>query len=228
MNRARSVHVIGAGGHGKVIVRALLDLGYHVAGIFDDNQKLRGTSLLGVPIIGPIEQLELSDHLPTVIAIGNNILRHRIAQQFTLEWLTVVDSHAIVDSTARLGEGTMILQGAVIGVDAYLGDHVIINTSSSIAHDCHLENFVHVAPGVHLAGNVTISMGAFLGIGAVAIPGISVGAWSTVGAGAAITRDLPEGVVAVGVPARIIKESGNPEGTKSDKGTKTQLRRMQP
>lgn len=207
MNRDKPIHVIGAGGHGKVIVRALLDLGYRIAGIFDDNVKLRGASLLAVPILGPIEQVGNAERLPTVIAIGDNVLRHRIAQQFALDWLTVVAPRTIVDSTARLGRGSMILHGAVVGVDAYVGEHVIVNTLASVAHDCHLDSFVHVAPGVHLAGHVTISTGAFLGVGAVAIPGVSVGPWSTVGAGAVITRDLPGGIVAMGSPARVVKDA---------------------
>lgn len=207
MSHTKSAYVIGAGGHGKVIVRALLELGYRVAGFFDDNKKLHGTTVFGVPVVGPIAKLEEMDHLPTAIAIGDNSLRHHITQQFSLDWLTVVDPRSIVDPAARLGHGTIVLPGAIIEVDCQLGDHVIVNTLASVAHDCRLDSFVHVGPGVHLAGNVTISTGAFLGIGAVAIPGISVGAWSVVGAGAAITRNLPDGIVAVGVPARVIKPS---------------------
>jgi acetyltransferase-like isoleucine patch superfamily enzyme len=46
---------------------------------------------------------------------------------------------------------------------------------------------------------------AFLGIGAKVIPGVKIGAGTTVGAGAVVIEDLPENVTAVGVPARVIK-----------------------
>jgi acetyltransferase-like isoleucine patch superfamily enzyme len=57
-----------------------------------------------------------------------------------------------------------------------------------------------------LAGNVTIGVGAFLGVGCAAIPGVSVGAWTVVGAGAVLVNDLPAKVLAVGTPARVIKK----------------------
>lgn len=61
------------------------------------------------------------------------------------------------------------------------------------------------ASGVHLAGSVQVGEGAFLGIGSVVIPGVRIGHWSTLGAGAAAIRDVADGVVAVGVPARALK-----------------------
>jgi acetyltransferase-like isoleucine patch superfamily enzyme len=98
----------------------------------------------------------------------------------------------------------VVFAGAVIQPDAALGGHVIVNTAASIDHDCALGDFVHIAPGVHLAGNVRLDTGVFLGIGTVAIPGIHVGAWTTVGAGATVIRDLRAGITAIGTPARAI------------------------
>jgi sugar O-acyltransferase (sialic acid O-acetyltransferase NeuD family) len=122
--------------------------------------------------------------------------------------MTVIDPTAVVDSTVRIGRGTVVLPGAVVQVDTTLGEHVIVNTCASVDHDCQIGNFVHLAPGVHLAGEVTVKIGSFVGIGAVAIQRIAVGAWTTVGAGAVVVRNLPDRVVAVGVPARI---KGAPE-----------------
>jgi len=96
----------------------------------------------------------------------------------------------------------VVFAGAVIQPDAAIGGHAIVNTAASIDHDCVLGDFVHVAPGVRLAGSVVLGEGAMLGIGTVAIPGARVGAWSVVGAGAAILGELPANVVAIGTPAR--------------------------
>jgi UDP-perosamine 4-acetyltransferase len=101
----------------------------------------------------------------------------------------------------------VVFAGAIIQPDAVLGRHAIINTSASIDHDCAIGDFVHLAPGTRLAGNVAIDEGAFLGIGAVAIPGVRVGAWTTVGAGAAIVDTLAAGIVAAGVPARPLRKA---------------------
>ena len=86
-----------------------------------------------------------------------------------------------------------------------VGVHAIVNTSASVDHECVLGDYSQVTPGVHLGGNVTIGEGAFLGVGAAAIPGVTIGAWSIVGAGAVVVSDLPERILAVGVPARIRK-----------------------
>src|SRR5262249_58040314 len=112
------------------------------------------------------------------------------------------DPTAWVHPSVTIGAGTVIFAGAVIQPDATIGAHVIVNTRASIDHDCVLGDFVHVAPGVGLAGNVTLEEGAFLGIGAAAVPGSRVGAWATVGAGGVVIQPIAAGVTAVGVPAR--------------------------
>ena len=203
MTFAKDVHVIGAGGHAKVIVRMLQDLGYKIKTIFDDNSRLWGTSLLGVPIAGPIESINKESVRPTLIAIGDNNIRRKIADCYNLPWLTAVHPQAFVDPSVLIGRGTVVLPRAVIQVDSTLGDHVIVNTGATIDHDCVIGSFAHLAPGVHLAGNVTIGNGVLLGIGAVATPGIIIGQSTTVGAGAAVISDLPNQVVAMGVPAKV-------------------------
>jgi sugar O-acyltransferase (sialic acid O-acetyltransferase NeuD family) len=201
------VYVIGAGGHAKVVIRALQDLGHKVTMVFDDDPRLHGGSLLGIPIVGPVERILEQPCRPTVIAIGNNVMRRRIAIRYNVPWLTVVHPLAMVDPSVRLGCGTVVLARAVIQIESYVGDHVIINHAATVDHDCVVEDYVHLAPGVHLAGNVTVEEAALLGIGSAAIPGMRIGAETTVGAGAAVIHHLPAHVVAVGVPAKIVKSS---------------------
>ncbi|MGQ9574466.1 MAG: acetyltransferase [Thermoguttaceae bacterium] len=203
MSSAKNVYVIGAGGHGKVVVRLLEDLGHRVAAVFDDDPSRWGELLGGVSVIGPVARLAEHPSLPAVIAVGDNAARRRIAQRWPLEWITAVHPRAFVDRTARLGPGTVVLAGAVIQPDARIGQHVIVNTAASIDHDCLIGDYAHVAPGVHLAGGVTIEEGVLMGIGSVAIPGVTIGSGTTVGAGAAVVGNLPQRVVAVGVPAAV-------------------------
>jgi sugar O-acyltransferase (sialic acid O-acetyltransferase NeuD family) len=203
MTTASGVYVIGAGGHGKVVVRLLQELGHHVAAVFDDDPRRWQAPLLGVPVLGPVTRIEEHPRLPAVIAVGDNAARRQIAERYPLPWLTAVHPRAIVDRSVRLGRGTVVLPGAVIQVDACLGDHVIVNTAATVDHDCRIGDYAHLAPGSHLAGGVCIGGGVLVGIGAVAIPGITIGARTTVGAGAAVVCDLPSDAVAVGVPAKI-------------------------
>ena len=197
-----SVLVIGAGGHAKVVIATLRAAGVAVAGVLDDDAAKHGHTILDVPVLGAVERAAEGGH-EAVIAVGHNATRKRIAESLPgVRWATVVHPSAVVHATVQLGEGTVVFAGAVVQPDTRLGAHTIINTAASADHDNMIGDYVHLAPGVRLAGDVTLEEGVFMGIASAALPGVHVGAWTTVGAGGVVTRDLPSGVTAVGVPAR--------------------------
>lgn len=202
------VYVFGAGGHAKVVVSTLLAAKVPVDGIFDDDERKQGCTILGVQVIGTIAEAKGLPPQTGVIGIGDNRVRKRIAEEFARwEWLSLVHPKAYVHSSVRLGPGTVVLAGAIIQPDTHLGSHVIVNTGATLDHDCVIQDFVHIAPGVHLAGSVWVEEGALVGAGAVAIPGVRIGAWAIVGAGGVVVRDIPPYVVAVGVPARPVERA---------------------
>lgn len=210
MSARDEVHVIGAGGHAKVVIGTLDAAGYTVKAVYDDDERRWGGRLLGVPIVGAVADLRALGRVRAVVAIGDNRIRKIIADEFPdLDLLTVVHPRAEVHDSARLGRGTVVFAGAVIQPDAVIGAHNIINTSATIDHDCVLGDYVQVAPGSHLSGNVRLGEGVFLGTGSATVPGVRVGSWTTVGAGSVVVKDLPPDVVAVGVPAVAIKSRKN-------------------
>lgn len=91
---------------------------------------------------------------------------------------------------------------AYVGPRVFVGDAVHVNRGAQVAHDCTLGNFVTLAPMANLCGGVTVEEGAMIGASAVVLPGRKIGAWATIGAGAVVTRDVPDGATWVGVPAR--------------------------
>jgi len=203
-----SVIVIGGGGHAKVVVSTLLDAMIEVQAIYDDNPTKWGTDLCGVRIVGPVSELDGSSEGKAVLAIGDNRTRSAVATRFqNLNWLTLVHPRAIVHSTASIGKGSVIFAGAVVQPDVVIGDHCIINSNATVDHDCRIYDCAHVGPGACLAGEVSVREGAFLGAGVVAIVGTTIGEWSIVGAGGVVVRDIPANVTAVGIPARVIKNS---------------------
>lgn len=202
MRNQNSVYVIGCGGHAKVVVATLVDSGYEVVGVFDDAPDCWGTTLSGIPIIGSVDSVRTQKRLPSVIAIGDNRTRRRIAETLDLVWLTVVHPKAAVDCSVELGQGTVVFSGAVIQPGTRVGNHAIINTSSSVDHDCVIGDCAHIAPGTHLAGGVAIGEGAFLGIGASVVPGVCIGPWAVVGAGACVLEEVQQTTAVGGVPAR--------------------------
>ena len=198
----RAVYVIGGGGHAKSVIAALQDSSIVVKGVLDDRIDQHGKVILGVPIIGPISDLATFTLPAAVIAIGDNVVRARIAEEYEAVWLSVIHPHATVHESVTIGEGTVILAGAVIQPDVWIGKHAIVNTAASVDHDCRLGDFVHIGPGTHLAGSVIVEPHAFFGTGSAAIPQVCVGAATTVGAGACVVRSVPSQMTVVGVPAR--------------------------
>lgn len=196
------VAVIGGGGHAKVVLACLRELALPVSAVFDDDSRLWGGELLGVPITGPIRAAVGDGGTAAVLALGDNATRRDLARRLDLRWITAVHPRAFVDPAAELGTGTVVCAGAVVQPGAEIGAHAIVNTGASVDHDCRVGDFVHLAPGVRLAGRVTVGDGTLVGIGSTAIPGVSIGEWSVVGAGASVVGDLPARVTAVGCPAR--------------------------
>jgi len=205
---SKKVFVIGAGGHAKVVVSLLQECRMHVAGLFDDDPQKWGTEILGVRILGPINDIKkYAQEGQFIIGIGNNRMRHDLARKWegVLSWLSIAHPTAYVHSSVNLGPGTVVFAGAVVQPHTIIGRHSIINTGATVDHDCKLGSYVHIAPGVHVAGGVNIGEGTMLGIGASVLPGKRIGRWVTVGAGAVVIDDLADNVTAVGVPARVIR-----------------------
>jgi acetyltransferase-like isoleucine patch superfamily enzyme len=104
------------------------------------------------------------------------------------------------------GAGCIICAGSIFTTDIVVGSFVTFNLMCAITHDDVIGDFATLAPACNLSGNVHVGEGTDLGTKVSAIPGVRIGRWSIVGAGAVVTRDLPDNVTAVGVPAKVIKE----------------------
>lgn len=210
---SRSVVVIGAGGHAKVAIEALRHSGWQVAGCTDENPATR--SIVGAPVLGNddlLPELYRTGIRFAFVALGNNRLRQAkseslIALGFQLP--TAMAPSAVISPTASIGSGLAIFGGAVVNAEARIGDFAIINTNASIDHDCLIGEGAHIAPGCTLAGCVEVGARAFLGAGTIAIPGVKIGADCVLGAGSVVVCDVPPGVSAFGVPARVRRNDSN-------------------
>ncbi len=208
------LYILGAGAHGRVVADILRSQQIHVDGFLDDNPALHGTYVADLPVIGSTDTLfGLSEDLPArvIVALGNAALRLDLAQKLVQhghQLINAIHATAIIAPSAVLGSGICVCAGAVVNPDAQIGDAVIVNTGVTIDHDCQIEDGAHLSPGVHLAGRVRVGRLSFLGTGVSVAPRVQIGQGSVIGAGAAVVKDIPSGVLALGVPARVVRQLG--------------------
>ena len=202
------VLVVGAGGHGKVVADAIMEIGRweHVA--FVDDGIPAGSKVLGCPVVGSVGQLNdlRADYRECVIAIGDNGRRWQLMQMALkagFDMPAIIHPHAQISLSASIGAGTVVMAGAVIQAESRLGLGVIVNTSASVDHDCEVDDATHICPGVHLGGGVRIGRKCWIGIGSTVREGVQIGANAVIGAAAGVLNDIPGGVTAVGLPARV-------------------------
>ena len=94
----------------------------------------------------------------------------------------------------------------LLTVNIKIEDHVLINLNCTIGHDTVVGSYCTINPTASINGNNHLGEGVYVGTGATFIQQVSVGDWATIGAGAVVTNDIPEKVVAVGVPAKVVKQ----------------------
>jgi len=205
--------IVGAGGHGRVVLDTLRVSGkYTPVGFIDADPTLAGTRIAGVRVLGAINALakirQQQKVKYAIVAIGDNHSRAsyaKIIRDHGFELITAIHPNAVISPTATIGPNCLISAGAIIGTDAKIAESCIVNTGAIVEHECVVEPAAHLCPGSLLAGRVHIGAGAFVGLGAKVIQCLNVGQSATVGAGAVVIRDVPDFATVVGVPARMIK-----------------------
>lgn len=206
--------IIGAGGHGKVVLDILRRAGEHrVAGFLDADTSLAGSVVNEIPVLGPMNLLPKLRHQKVrgaIVAIGDNRVRASYAKLVVdagLELVSAIHPAATLSSTSAMGTNVVVAAGTVICTDVKLGNSVIANTSCVIDHECQIGDATHICPGVLLAGRVTVGKGVMIDLGAKVLPCLQIGDHAIIGAGATVIRDVPAGATVVGVPARVLRQA---------------------
>ncbi|WP_203074860.1 acetyltransferase [Falsiroseomonas ponticola] len=200
------VVVIGAGGHARPVVEALLLLGHRIAGLVDDAPDR--PPVLGQPVIGGLDRLaalRAAGIGSAVIAIGDNAARLQLGDQargFGFVLPTLVHPGALVSPHASLAEGAQVFARAVVGPEARIGRLCLVNTGAIVEHECTVDEGTHIAPGAVLCGLVRVGARCLVGAGSTTIAGRRIGPGALIAAGATVTADVAAGARVGGVPAR--------------------------
>lgn len=214
MTTTRPVAIYGAGGFAREVAWLLESINgdstYQLVGFIEDNEMLQGTRINGIRVFG-IAQLK--DQFPTaalVVAVGSPQTREKLvtrAQNEGFGFTSLIHPRVERSDWIQVGNGTVICAGSILTTNIVLGEHVQINLDCTVGHDVVMEDYATLAPGVHVSGWVKVGKRAYIGTGATIINGtentpLIIGDDATVGAGACVTKSIPPGVTAKGIPAR--------------------------
>ncbi|MBP7496662.1 MAG: acetyltransferase [Bacteroidales bacterium] len=210
-----NIIIFGASINSKVIIDIIeKEEKYIIAGLIDKTYK-KGIKLMDYPLIGCDKDIIkiIKDYNINggVIGIGDNQTRALVYKKIIklipdFNFIKCIHPSAEIGKNVRIGEGTVIMAGAVINSDSSIGKFCILNTKASLDHDGYMSDFSSLAPGVTLGGNVRIGNNTAVSLGANVIHKIKIGNHSVIGAGALVVKDIPDLVVAYGVPAKIIRK----------------------
>lgn len=181
--------IIGAGGHGKVIADIALKNGYTDICFVDDNAtgECMGFSIIGVTA----SIVSLNDSKTDfVIAIGNNAIRKRIAERYEVNWVTLIHPSAQIATNVTIGEGTVVMAGAIVNPCTTIGAHCIVNTGAIVEHDNQIGDYVHISPGAKLSGTVSVGECSWIGTGTSVINNIDICGDVVIGVGSVVIRNI--------------------------------------
>lgn len=206
----RSLAIVGAGGHGRVVADCAEALGWERIDFFDD--KGVGTASGPWPIVGVVEALfeQAGDYDGVIVGIGANRARLNLYRALVgrgAAMAALIHPRATISRHARIEAGTVVFAGAVVNFGARIGQACIINTGATVDHDDRLADGVHLSPGAHLGGGAAVGECSWVGLGASVREGVVIGRDVRIGAGAAVVATAPDDGVLVGVPARPLRRS---------------------
>jgi sugar O-acyltransferase (sialic acid O-acetyltransferase NeuD family) len=210
--------IIGAGGFGrevKLIIDALntIEKKYEFLGYYDDGIE-KGLLINNFPVLGGIKDL---NHVPyklsVVVAIGNPLIKKKIVDELinpNLSFPTIIHPSAIISNEdVVIEKGCIICAGNIITCNIKIEKFTILNLSCTVGHDTIIGAFSSFMPSVNISGEVMINQAVYVGTGAKIINQLEIGKNTVIGAGAVVSKSLPENCTAVGIPAKPIKYHDN-------------------
>jgi sugar O-acyltransferase (sialic acid O-acetyltransferase NeuD family) len=208
--------VIAAGGYAREAVEAVRAINqqrptWELLGFLDDREELAGAQVDGLPVLGPVSEVERYGGAQLLVCVGDpgdRFGRWRLVRRLGLpanRYATVVHPAAVVPPSCQVGPGSVLLAGVVATTNVRVGAHVAVEAGVVLSHDDVVASYASLGPGARLAGNVELGQGAYVGAGAVVHQDRAVGAWALVGMGAVVLADVPAAEVWVGVPARRLR-----------------------
>jgi len=211
----KNIIIFGAGGHAKVIVDIIEKQGkFNIAGFIGTHRE-KNTVIMGYKVIG--DESSLKDIIFNyeiyggIIGIGDNSIRAKVREKVikvipNFKFVNCIHPNAVIGKDAALGEGNAVMAGAIINSSTQIKNHCILNTNSSIDHDCLMLDFSSIGPNATIGGNVKISDYSSIGIGANIFHSVNIGYNCIIGGGSLVCHDTNDNSIYYGSPSKFIRE----------------------
>lgn len=211
----KKIVIIGAGGFGrevKTIVDAInkVQKVYDFLGYYDDGIE-KGSVINNFPVLGNLQDLkDFREEIFVLIGIANPIVKSKIATSLVsnknIFFPTIIHpSVQVSEDGVLISQGCIICAGTIMTTNIKIGSFVALCSMCTVGHDTVIDDFSSFMPSVNISGEVHIYEKVYVGTGAKIVNQLTIGTESIVGAGAVVSKSLPNYCTAVGVPARPIK-----------------------
>lgn len=213
MNKTKLL-IVGASDHAKYTIDILeMSQQFLIIGVIDDNLK-KGSVFRGYSILGSVSDLKIVTEKYNVstgiIAVGTNFVRKWLAEEVVklipkFKFISAVHPSAIIGKNTTIGVGCVVMAGVIVNNDCIIKSHCFLATKSSLDHDSIMNDYSSFSPGVTTGGNVFIGTCCAIGVGANIIHNVSIGEHTVIGAGSVVVKNIPNLVVSLGIPAKVIR-----------------------
>ena len=194
----QSLILIGAGGHARSCIDVIEQEGkFKIIGIVGLESEL-GLQVNGYEVIATDKDLStlISKAQFALIALGQisspdaRVSLYQQVSKAGFDLANVVSPTAYVSPSAQIGNGTIVMHGAIINAGVKVGSNCIINSRALLEHDTQVLDNCHISTGAILNGGVLVEEGCFIGSGTIVKEGVSIGERSVVGMGSQLRTNL--------------------------------------
>lgn len=214
MSSVSELILVGATGLAREVLAMVRSSGqYDVVGLLDDDRELSGAAVDGSPVLGTIDDAPRYTHAFLLLCMGSGRAREAAVERLgnlglhEARYATVVDPTVQAPEGCRIGRGSILMKNVTMTASVTVWSHVVAMPSVTFLHDDDIADFATLAAGVSLGGGVRIGRAVYLGLNSSVRDRTSIGNYATVGMGAAVLSNVPDGETWAGVPAKAI----NPE-----------------
>jgi sugar O-acyltransferase (sialic acid O-acetyltransferase NeuD family) len=203
-----SIILLGAGGHSSSVASVAISAGFRIRAFVDPLRQIENH--LGFPFFNSITQIDHFDSYSFAMAVGDNSKRQEIyegaVEEFgSLHFPILAHQSSVISSFSKVAEGTVIMPHSIVGANSVVGKFCILNTRSSLDHDCLMQDFSSLAPGAITSGLVTIGTRSAVSLGAVIKQRVTIGNDTVIGANSYVNQDIENNCIAYGTPAKKIR-----------------------